>query len=410
VLPKIMEVLQMKEKGFPARMPVKQPTDRLLSAAMKRMYEVWNPYEDRSNPFYTSFKYSAISGIGKEAGISRRDASKVLKLNDTYYVWYTRRQTEFSPVGPEACTDELPAYDWDLADIAYATSKDGFHWVEQGVAVGRAPRGSYGDRSLSTPDILVFEGKYYLYYQTYTGKFEKDKGDYCDVSMAWSDGPDGPWHRIDKPVLELGSPDEWDSKAIHDPYLLIYEGQVWLYYKGAPLNPDGDRSLIARAQGVAIASCPEGPFCKSPLNPVLNSGHETALYPYGEGIAAIVSRDGPEKNTVQYAADGLNFNVKAHISMPPLAPGLFCPDVFADEGDGQGVTWGLSHTFTGDGCNYLLRFDCDLRKDAHWSEFKHADTRYDEAAFLQPVMRLEESRRKELLESGYRNDRATILR
>ena len=111
----------------------------------------------RGNPFYTVFKYSPVSGIGKDESklsVSRRDPSKVLKIGDTYYVWYTRRRTENRPVGRfniEQGDDETPIVDWDLADICYATSKDGFNWVEQGVAVPRAPKGNYGDRSLSTP-------------------------------------------------------------------------------------------------------------------------------------------------------------------------------------------------------------------------------------------------------------------
>jgi hypothetical protein len=397
----------LNKPAFPAIMPPTKPTDRELSAAMHRMYDVWNPYEDRANPFYSSFKYSAITGIGKEEGVSRRDPSKVIKVKDTYYVWYTRRKTASPPVGPQACTDELPAFDWDLADIAYATSKDGFDWVEQGVAVGRAAKGQYGDRSLATPDILVYKGKYYLYFQTYTGKFEPGTGDHCDVSMAWSDSPDGPWQRIDRPVIELGAPDEWDSKAIHDPHLLVYKGQLWMYYKGEPMRMSSFET-ISRAQGVAVASSPEGPFVKSPLNPLLNSGHETGLYPYDEGIAAIISRDGPEKNTVQYAPDGLNFEVKSMISLAPLAPGLFCPDAFADQGAGQGITWGLSHTFTKDQCNYILRFDCDLRKELEYSSFKHVDTRYDEAVFLQRSAKLTEAQKKQLIENGPAQDRETI--
>jgi hypothetical protein len=384
----------MKHQAFPSLLPAEKPQDRKLSAAMHRMYDQWNPYEDRNNPFYSSFLYSAISGIGKEEGVSRRDPSKVIKVKDTYYVWYTRRKTEFPPVGPAACTDEKPAFDWDLADIAYAISKDGFHWQEQGIAVGRSEKGQYGDRAVATPDILLYKDKYYLYYQTYTGKFKEGTGDHCDVSMAWSESPDGPWHRLDKPVIALGEPDDWDSKAIHDPHLLVYQGRIWMYYKGEPLTMN-DYKSISRAQGVAIADSPEGPFYKSPLNPVINSGHETALYPYGNGVAAIISRDGPEKNTVQYAEDGLNFQVMSHISLPPLAPGIYCEEAFADDGNGQGITWGLSHTFTKDHCNYILRFDCDLRKNCTYSKFKHVDTRYDEATFLQPAMRLRDGKKRE---------------
>ncbi|MBZ9536109.1 family 43 glycosylhydrolase [Cytobacillus oceanisediminis] len=395
-------------KVFPAVIPTEKPMDLELSNAMRRMFDIWNPYEDRQNDFYSSFKYSEITGIGKEEGVSRRDPSKVIKVNGTYYVWYTRRQTEHPPVGPANCTDDLPAYDWDHADVYYATSKDGFHWEEQGAAVTRAAKGEYGDRSVTTPDILLFNGKYYLYYQTYTGAFKQDKGDNCNVSMAWSHSPVGPWHRLDKPVIELGDVDEWDSCAIHDPYLLVYKDKIWMYYKGEPLNPNNQK--IVRAQGVAIADHPEGPFVKSSLNPVLNSGHETGLYPFGEGIAAIISRDGPEKNTIQYASDGLNFEVKSHLSIPPLAPGPFCPDAFADDGDGQGISWGLCHTFTAGDCNYIMRFDCDLKRQTQRPQFKQTYNRFQEETFLQPMMKLDDETKNLSIKNAATHDRETVIK
>ena len=36
------------------------------------------------------FTYSGIAGIGHEKGCTRRDPSDVIKLGDTYYVYYTK--------------------------------------------------------------------------------------------------------------------------------------------------------------------------------------------------------------------------------------------------------------------------------------------------------------------------------
>ena len=317
-----------ESKGaFPGKLPLEKPADRPLSAATQRVYDMWTPKQDIGNPFYTVFKYSPVTGIGKDSSehsVSRRDPSKVLKIGDTYYVWYTKRETKYMPVGRfniDKANDEIPVVDWDLADICYATSKDGFHWVEQGIAVPRAPKGSYGDRSLSTPDILVFKGRYYLYYQTFTTMWRAN--DCVNVSAAWSDSPDGPWTRLDRPVIPQGAPGDWDSCAIHDPYPLIYRGKIWLYYKASPI--DKSPGNLRLAQGVAVADHPEGPFEKSELNPVTNSGHETMLWPYNEGgIAALLIQDGPEKDTVQFAPDGLNFVPMAHVQLAPHAPGPFC--------------------------------------------------------------------------------------
>ncbi len=407
-----------QSKGFSAILPQKKPNDIPLSRAMKRLYDVWPAPDDRRNEFFSNFKYSCVTGIGKGDGdASRRDPSKVLKVNGTYYVWYTRRKTESDPVGMADCTDDLPAVDWDLADICYATSQDGFQWEEQGVAVSRSGKGVYGARSLSTPDILAVNGKYYLYYQTFTERFRPETGDYCDVSMAWADSPDGPWHKTDAPVVELGAAGEWDERAIHDPFPLVYKGKIWLYYKGAPFGR-GPHNIV-RAQGVAIADSPEGPFTKPAANPVINSGHETFMYPYKEGIAAVVSIDGPEKNTVQYAPDGLNFEIKSMIQLPPIAAGPFCPDAFADNGDGQGVSWGLSHVTilnasneSGQAakCSYLVRFDCDLHRRIDRQYFKSDNIRLGEASFFQKKMTLSEEIKTTILKERATLDTDTIVR
>ena len=82
---------------FPAKMPLEKPQDRPLSAAMARMYDVWNPHEDAGNEFYSNFKYSRLEGFSREQNVSRRDPSKVLKIDGQYYVWYTCRRPMVRP-------------------------------------------------------------------------------------------------------------------------------------------------------------------------------------------------------------------------------------------------------------------------------------------------------------------------
>jgi hypothetical protein len=120
-------------------------------------------------------------------------------------------------------------------------------------------------------------------------------------------------------------------------------------------------------QGLAIANHPLGPFRKHPLNPVINSGHETTLFPFKDGIAALVIRDGNEHNTVQFAKDGVNFKIVSIVELMPTAAGPFIPDAFTDTKNGRGITWGLSHftnVTTWDTNHAILaRFDCDLSLD-----------------------------------------------
>ena len=131
---------------------------------------------------------------------------------------------------------------------------------------------------------------------------------------------------------------------------------------------------MVRMQGLAIADNPLGPFKKHPLNPVINSGHETTLFPFKEGIAALAIRDGNEHFTIQYAPDGVSFEVASITELMPVAGGPFVPDAFTGNGDGRGITWGLCHNIRaghwGARDTVLMSFDCDLSLDAHDPEMK----------------------------------------
>ena len=368
---------------FPAVTPAIKP-DYPLSPAIQRLYDPWNPYEDRSNELYTNFKYTPLKGLELRPEISRRDPSKILKIGGIYHVWYTYRNSQALPAGPKAATGIIPSYDWDLSELMHATSKDGVHWKEQGIAVKRLPKPQYGWRSVTTTDILIWKGKFYLYYQGFN-EIPGLRGDRAAVTVASADSPYGPWTPHGEVVVDFGQKGDWDSNAIHDPNPIIFNGKIHLYYKGSPQRGGRDDTII-RAQGVAIAEHPLGPFIKSSLNPVINSGHETCMFPFKDGVAAIVSLDGPEKNTVQYAPDGVNFEVASMIQIPPVAPGPFVPDAFADNGDGRGISWGLCHIMdkeSGANNSILARFDCDLSLDTNRDFFKRNNLRFNDETYFQ---------------------------
>ncbi|MDO6803283.1 glycoside hydrolase [Wenyingzhuangia sp. 1_MG-2023] len=356
---------QKKSKGFPYELPAEKP-DRPLSLGMERSYDKYGA-TPQANELYTQFKYTELKGFdyhGHDGTISRRDPSKIIFKNGKYYVWYTYRNTTTSPKGAAKANDTIPSADWDLSEIWYATSKDGFTWEEQGVAVPRPPKPAVGWRSVTTTDILEWKGKYYLYYQGFL-EISGKKGDDCPVAVSYADSPDGPWVPYNKIVIPNGAEGEWDQFSIHDPYPLIYKGKIYLYYKSDSKN-NGD---YIRMQGLATADNPLGPFKKHPLNPVIGSGHETTMFPFKDGIAALVIRDGNEHNTVQFAKDGVNFDVAANVEFMPNAAGPFIPDAYTNTKDGRGITWGLSHFTAVNGWStnhaILARFDCDLSQDVN---------------------------------------------
>lgn len=344
--------------------------EKQLSAAMKR-----HKMDDSENEFYTRFRYQPVKGLGYEPGVNRRDPSTIIKVGDLYYVWYTRN------------TD--PQYSWLNADIWYATSPDGINWTEHGPAVERGPTGSWDDYSVFTTNILVAEGKYYLVYQART--FNKQRN---VIGMSRANSPNGPWEKLPEPILRT-TPDgkyrnenksgysnwqdvleegSWDSGAVHDPGILKRNGKYWLYYKGHKI---GEKMFSDSKWGVAIADHPEGPYVKYPLNPITNSGHEVWVWPYKSGVAAMIDWGGPEKGTIQYAEDGINFQVVASLEDIPPAGGAYITDKFTDTKNGLGFTWGLCHYGKTD-WNFLLRFACDLKrgveKKLDWKYFPHYST------------------------------------
>lgn len=133
------------------------------------------------------------------------------------------------------------------------------------------------------------------------------------------------------PIIETGPVDAWDANVVHDPSLIVREGQYWLYYKGTPrnaveatqknelLNP-GFADVNRAIWGVGMADKPEGLYMKLAFYPVLMSGHEVIAWPHSRGVFAFMS-EGPERNSIQYAEDCINLYPVFHGITPPEAAG-----------------------------------------------------------------------------------------
>ena len=220
---------------------VKEESDSgKMSASFKR-FKSSGIRNEHHNEFYSRITTSTVTGLGYEEGVARRDPTGVIKVGDLYYVWYTRPPAGIPVVGQPNANDTLRAYHWDLADIWCATSPDGVNWTEQGPAATRGPKGNFDARSVFTPDVLVANGKYYLFYQA-AGTLEQGqgRGDFRKnvIGMSWADSPDGPWTRWPEPILSAGNDISWDANVVHDPTLIVRNGKYWLYYKSVPNRPD----------------------------------------------------------------------------------------------------------------------------------------------------------------------------
>ena len=159
---------------FPYRAVPQTKPEFPLSKAMVSVYEGNHKGLDCfRNELFTNFKYTPLKGFdyhGGDGTVSRRDSTKVIRANAKYYVWYTHQETPTPPNYDGGATETVPSRDWDLAEIWYATSDAGFTWEEQGVAVKKMEKPLAGWCSVSTPDILFWKGKYYLYCTTSIAK------------------------------------------------------------------------------------------------------------------------------------------------------------------------------------------------------------------------------------------------
>ena len=305
-------------------------------------------------------------------GIIRRDPSAIIKIDGLYHVWYTRSTGESFGFGTGDFDNKT--FPWDQADIWHATSEDGWHWEEKALAVARGEKGSYDERSVFTPEVLAHNGTYYLVYQVVEHPYVRRVKE--KVSIAVAESPFGPWKKVDGPVLEPSNDGEWlgeednrflvknkgsfDSHKTHDPTLMFYNDKFYLYYKGEPMGEEMFFGGRETKWGVAIADKAEGPYIKSEYNPVTNSGHEVCIWHYKGGIAALLTTDGPEKNTLQWAPDGINFEIEAVIKGAPEALGLYrTPDNEKNENNPlEGLRWGLCHVVGGQ-TGFMKRFEVD---------------------------------------------------
>ncbi|MGI9544132.1 MAG: glycoside hydrolase family 117 protein [Cyclobacteriaceae bacterium] len=353
-----------------------------LSAASKRALE----WPDIGNEWFGEFQVFDLKGdLAYEEGIVRRDPSALIFEEGKYFVWYSKSTGPSQGFGGDIERDKV--FPWDRCDIWYATSEDGWTWKEEGPAVTRGEIGAYDDRSVFTVEIMAYEGKYYLCYQTVKSPYNVRVKN--QVGLAWADSPHGPWTKSEESILSPADNGIWkgegqnrrnvikkgdfDSHKVHDPCILPYQGKFYLYYKGEQMGEEitfGGRQI---RHGVAIADNPLGPYVKSPYNPISNSGHEICVWPFKDGIGSLITTDGPEKNTIQWAPDGINFEIQSVIKGAPHAIGLNRSLENTDTEPFKIFEWGLTHQYKTGDYQYIRRFS-GKRRTTHVAKGETAKT------------------------------------
>ncbi len=269
--------------------------------------------------------HSKVEGIGAETGVMRRDPSDIIKVDGLYYVWYSKGEIS-------------PGYD---ATVWYATSEDGHTWTEKGEALAKGKPSSWEGASVFTPNVLVAEGRYWLFYTGTSREFGKGFNPDSKIGIAVSDSPDGPWERLaTNPALKNSDTrDEFDSHLVDDACLIAREGKYWFYYKGRQLGKSPGQTQM----GLAIADHPQGPYLKHESNPVIPGNHEVLVWAQGSGVAAMIGTTGPKEitNSILYAEDGIHFSKTHDVINGPVAAGAYRPEAFTESGNGELPKWGV---------------------------------------------------------------------
>jgi hypothetical protein len=148
---------------------------------------------------------------------------------------------------------------------------------------------SKDDQVLVEPDYYVWglsvvkwNGEYHAYYSRWNKKY-KFKGwmTNCEIAHAISSKPEGPFEFVNV-VLHDKKTTGWDINNAHNPYAIVADGKICLYYISNDIRelfenedakivyPDSiwfeeNRTQIRNSQciGVAIADNPSGPFIRS---------------------------------------------------------------------------------------------------------------------------------------------------
>ncbi|ANW95350.1 glycosyl hydrolase family 43 [Wenyingzhuangia fucanilytica] len=188
--------------------------------------------------------------------------SSVIKGEDGKYHMYASRWSSYLPFHPGWMID---------SEIVHAVSNtpEGPYQF-QDVALGARGAQYWDGRSCHNPKIVKHHDTYILYYMGSTHPFEevtKENVSEFDLLSKWcitarwrkrigvatSKSPNGPWKRLNAPILEV-KPNSYYSFLTSNPSPLIKEdGSVVLLFKGRSYKEDG---ISNSDMSIGVATAP----------------------------------------------------------------------------------------------------------------------------------------------------------
>lgn len=168
--------------------------------------------------------------------------------------------------------------DWVICSkVGYAVSDNpygGFKY--KGIALEGSKTGWDAD-SIHNPSVIKYNGKYYMYYMGNhgNGEFWNHRNNQR-IGVAFSEKPEGPFIRSDKPVLDI-SKDSFDSLMTSNPSVTVGgDGKFYMIYKAVH---DNNKPPIGGAVvcGIATSDSPLGPFKKHGKPIMVNPEHDWSV-------------------------------------------------------------------------------------------------------------------------------------
>lgn len=230
------------------------------------------------NPIYDNLGTAPVGG-----GLEMEDywvwGSSVIKGEDGKYHMYASRWPKYLKFHPG----------WMIASEivhAVADTPEGPYEFKN-VALGARGAQYWDGRSCHNPKIVKHKDTYILYYMGSTHPFEEMTEENADqltlsskwciagrwgkrIGMATSKSLNGPWKRLDAPILDV-KPDSFYSFLTSNPSPLIRDdGSVVLLFKGRSYREDG---LTQTHQFIGVATAPsyQGPYTVVGDDPIFSA-------------------------------------------------------------------------------------------------------------------------------------------
>lgn len=283
----------------------------------------------------------------KDAGVlskykmcHRQDASAIIKVDSTYYVYYATTPVEFS-------FEKKSGKPFHLTIRCASSTDEGETWTEHGSMLPEEDSTAWHSTMRHAPHVVKEGDTFYMYF-TYMDREVKKK----HVALATSKNPLGPFE-VDEAGAKLSPDDPFDNALVDDVCIIKYKDLWHMYYKGRPEGTDAKSSAICLATSKNIT----GPWKKHPKGGLFLC-HTANLWPHRTGVAAISANPNYE---ILYAPDGVNFTFQTKTSEQLRDGGTFCPDATNGDGFGNGIKWGIfMKGYDPLKVNYFQRFFLDM--------------------------------------------------